>query len=173
MSVCKARDVAHVRFVAPDLDKMQAFLEDFGMQCRHKTADALYMRGAGADQFIHVTERGDTAAFKGVAFNVASHDDLLALSKAENVPITDVDDPGGGKRVRLNDLDGVQVDAVWGMEAAAPLPIEDRPDLGFNFAREHTRKGRLQRVGGVSPCKVLRLGHCVMNVTDFRKSEEW
>jgi len=41
----KIQDVAYVRFSAPDLDAMEAFLIDFGMVRAVRTTDTLYMRG--------------------------------------------------------------------------------------------------------------------------------
>ena len=43
----KATDIAYVRFQAPDLDKMEAYLLNFGMVRSARTDTALYMRGAG------------------------------------------------------------------------------------------------------------------------------
>jgi hypothetical protein len=37
----KIRDIAYVRFSAPDLDEMEAFLNDFGMVRAERTTDAL------------------------------------------------------------------------------------------------------------------------------------
>jgi hypothetical protein len=33
MSTIRIEDIAHVRYAAPDLSKMRAFLEDFGLDC--------------------------------------------------------------------------------------------------------------------------------------------
>ena len=35
------QDIAYVRYGAPDLDLMQAFLEDFGLHVASRTGDAL------------------------------------------------------------------------------------------------------------------------------------
>ncbi|MFX6326633.1 2,4,5-trihydroxytoluene oxygenase, partial [Acinetobacter baumannii] len=60
MAVLKAEDIAHVRFRAPDLSAMQAFLEDFGLGVfRH--GDRLYGRGGDGRPFAHVTEPGEAA----------------------------------------------------------------------------------------------------------------
>ncbi len=37
--------------------------------------------------------------------------------------IEDIDEPGGGKRVRLTDPDGYQVEVVYGMEMLAPIAV--------------------------------------------------
>jgi hypothetical protein len=41
----KIQDIAYVRFSAPDLDEMEAFLTEFGMVCVQRSWDALYVRG--------------------------------------------------------------------------------------------------------------------------------
>lgn len=51
-----------------------------------------------------------------------------------------------------------------------PLPSRELP--AFNDASEKPRRNELLRVGG-GPSQVLRIGHCVLNVTDFRVSEAW
>ena len=71
----KVDDIAFVRFTAPDLDKMEAFLADFGLARAHRDATTLYMRGQGADPFLHVTHKGEPG-FAGVAFKARSLDDL-------------------------------------------------------------------------------------------------
>jgi len=67
----KIQDVAYVRFSAPDLDQMEAFLTEFGMLRAERTRDALYMRGLDGDPFLHVTHRGEPR-FLVVGFEAAS-----------------------------------------------------------------------------------------------------
>ena len=38
-------------------------------------------------------------------------------------PIEDIDEPGGGKRVRLTDPDGFQVEVIYGMEQLPKIPL--------------------------------------------------
>ena len=59
MSTIKIEDVAYVRFRAPDLGEMRAFLEDFGMVATEATATRLVVRGAGPSPVAHVTELGE------------------------------------------------------------------------------------------------------------------
>jgi hypothetical protein len=47
MAATKAFDVAYIRFSAPDLDKMEDFMLNFGMERSYRTPDRLYMRGTG------------------------------------------------------------------------------------------------------------------------------
>ena len=65
MSNLKIEDLAYVRFRAPDLAEMRAFLEDFGLFVVETTEDRLVMRGASSSPVVHVTERG-AAGFSSI-----------------------------------------------------------------------------------------------------------
>lgn len=168
MSMTRAEDIAHVRFAAPDLGAMRAFLEDFGLSCFEENG-RLYGRGADGAPFAHVTEAGD-AGFKGVAFRVASLADLQALAAADGVAVEPAGTPGGGHVVRLTDPDGHAIEAVTGQTWGDPaIPESEAP---FNSAAARRRLRTPVRVAQ-SPSHVRRLGHLVLNVTNFRRSEAW
>jgi catechol 2,3-dioxygenase-like lactoylglutathione lyase family enzyme len=165
----KVDDIAFVRFTAPDLDKMEAFLTDFGLARAHRDATTLYMRGQGGDPYVHVTHLGEPG-FKGVAFRARSQDDLVALAKSEDAKVEALDGPGGGKVVRLKDPDGFNVEVVASRETLSPTAVPPAPPL--NDARTQPRRNapKLVRQGA---SHIKRLGHCVLNVTNFRASEAW
>jgi len=165
----RVTDIAYVRFRAPDLDQMETFLGEFGMARARRSDDRLYMRGTDARPFVHVTEKGD-AGFVGIGFQAESLDDLARLAAEEKAPIEDHDAPGGGKVLRLRDPDGFLVEIVAGETPSPRLPVVRHPVLNEGEARR--RVGAPQRLEG-GPSQVKRLGHCVINVTDFRKSEAW
>src|ERR1700758_2690690 len=122
MSVIKAFDLAYGRIRSPDLDKQEEFLTDFGMVRADRTRTALYMRGTDAPHHIHVTELGEPR-YVGIALHAASVEDLDRLSRVEGAScVEDIDEPGGGKRVRLTDPDGYQVEVIHGMSMLAPIP---------------------------------------------------
>src|SRR5437660_10562019 len=112
MALIKATDMAYGRLRAPDLDIMEEFLTRFGMTRSDRTPTALYMRGTDPAHHIHVTEKGDPK-FVGFAYYAASEDDLKRLTKAPGAsPVESIDEPGGGKRVRLREPHGYQIAAV-------------------------------------------------------------
>ncbi|QUD90218.1 VOC family protein [Phenylobacterium montanum] len=172
MSITKAIDVAFVRFRAPDLNLMRRFLLDFGM------ADAkpgmpeggpIYMRGAQAGPFIHATEQGDPG-FAGYGIWVKDRADLDRLAAHDRVPVEALESPGGGFRVRLTDPDGFTVDVVAGQQMAPIIsPTANGP---WNQNGEYPRIGEVRRLER-GPAHVLRLGHVVLAVKDFRRSEAW
>jgi catechol 2,3-dioxygenase-like lactoylglutathione lyase family enzyme len=166
----KVQDIAYVRFAAPDLEAMQLFAADFGLVLTARENDTLYHRGSDPSPYLHVTELGD-AGFRGVAFEAASEDDLIAASKLEGAsPVEKIEAPGGGQRVRFTDPDGYQVEVVHGRDPleALPVPISN----GVNRGSERQRVGSVHRPPA-GPSSVKRLGHAVVRVADFRRSEEW
>ncbi|HUB96326.1 MAG TPA: hypothetical protein VL993_10430, partial [Stellaceae bacterium] len=123
MPVTKVWDIAYARLRSPDLDIQEKFLLDFGMVRVARTPNALYMRGTDPFHHIHVTEKGDPA-FIGMAWHAKSEDDLKALTKAPGASgIENIDEPGGGKRVRIKEPNGYTIEVVWGMESVLPIQV--------------------------------------------------
>ena len=70
----KVVEIAFARLQAPDLDKMEEFLTEFGMFKSARTDTALYMRGTDPSHHLHVTHKGEPG-FISFAYRVASADD--------------------------------------------------------------------------------------------------
>jgi len=169
MSLIRIEDISYVRFRAPDLTEMQAFLEQFGLEVAMADETRLFMRGQGGAPFLHATERGD-AGFAAIGFRAASLDDLRTLATAEGVAIEPLDAPGGGSVVRLRDPDGHQVEVVAGQTWTEPASVEPRQP--WNSVETRARLRTVKRTGQ-GPANVIRLGHAVLGVSDFRASEAW
>jgi catechol 2,3-dioxygenase-like lactoylglutathione lyase family enzyme len=166
----KVKDIAYARFAAPDLDAMERFVTDFGLAVTARRDDVLYARGTDPSPYLHVTERGD-AGFRGVAFEAASADDLLAAAKLEGASAVEkIEAPGGGQRVRFTDPDGYEIEVVHGRELLPPLAVRSAAPL--NRGSDRQRYGALQRVQAGPAC-VKRVGHAGLRVRDFRRSEAW
>lgn len=167
--IAKAVDVESVRFSAPDLSRMQAFLEDFGMSAAQDAGDGvLRMRGTGPAAFLHETVEGEPG-FVSLAMTVRGMDDLKALASLEGSKVEPASGPGGGYRVRMSDPDGFLVDAVAARLPAPPLPKES----GFwNVSDRRERIGAPKRIAS-QPAHVARLGHVVLGVSDMTKTWEW
>jgi catechol 2,3-dioxygenase-like lactoylglutathione lyase family enzyme len=171
MALIKVKDMAYGRLRAPDLDLMEEFLTRFGMTRAARTPTALYMRGTDPAHYIHVTEKGDPK-FVGFAYYAESEDDLKRLATAPGASaIETLDEPGGGKRVRLTDPNGYQVEVLHGI--ATVEPIAPRPRQKLNSGEEP-----LQRVGELmrlpkGPSQVKRIGHGVLNTPKFRETVAW
>ncbi|ACT60263.1 VOC family protein [Hirschia baltica] len=169
MSIIKVEDIAYVRFSAPDLSEMGSYLQDFGMKLVPHESGNLYARGVGAQPFLHATSEGP-ASFEGVGFRVSDVSELEILSKAEGVAVTALDAPGGGFVVSLVDPDGHVIEVVAGQELSAVAAVSE-PVLR-NDAIVKRRLRTPVRLEG-SPANVVRLGHIVLEVKDFRVSEAW
>lgn len=168
MPVMKAIDVAYVRFSAPDIGVMRDFLSEFGMSETPGSDGALYMRGNGVDPFVHVTEPGEPA-FLAFGIQAASLDDLRRLAEHDGKTVEPLAAPGGGFVVRLVDPDGHGVEVVAGQTPAEPGPTPPAVirNEGGGAARAETRRIRQ------GPSHVMRLGHVVLGVSNFRASEAW
>lgn len=163
-------DISHIRLRAPDLDEMEAFLADFGMQRALRTDTRLYMHGTGPDPYLHVTELGDPE-FVGFGLIAPSHEDLEVLSKMEGASgIEEMEGPGGGQRVVMQDPDGFEVEIVHGVEQREAQPIEGR--FPMNSGAAYRRRGEFVRFEK-SPSHVKRLGHVVIFVSKFETSRDW
>lgn len=167
--IIRVTDIAFPRFQAPDLDRMEAFLVDFGMQRAARTADALYMRGTDPQHHVHVTHLGEPA-FLGFAFLASSAADLRALAAAVGGAVEPLDEPGGGEVVRLTDPDGRRIDVVHGIATAAPLPVRAHPPL--NTGCERVRRGTRQHVAA-GPSQVKRCGHSAIKTADLGRLWQW
>ena len=168
MSVIRIEDIAHVRFSAPDFAQMRAFLEDFGLHV-FEAQGCLYGKAGDGRPFVHVTEPGE-ARFLAVGLRAESEGDLKLLAAHEGVKVEDLDEPGGGQIVRLTDPDGYLVEVVAGQSKSPPegLPAP----AAWNTADAKRRLRRPVRLDS-RPAQVRRIGHAVLKVTDFRRSEQW
>lgn len=170
MPVTKVIDLAYVRLQSPSLDEAEEFMTNFGTVRSERTKNALYMRGTDPYHHLHVTEQGP-AKFLGIAFFVENEDDLARATKAPGASgIENIDEPGGGKRVRLKDLDGHNIELICGMQLLAPLPIH-RNVLNTGDAKLR-RAGELMRLPrGAS--QVKRTAHAVILTKDAKKKTQW
>src|SRR5262245_19665498 len=101
MTGIRIEDIESVRFSAPDLLQMHAFLLEFGLADTQAGKDGvLHMRGTGDAPFLHETVEGPPA-FLSIALRAASLSDLEALAQAEQKPVEPLDAPGGGSVVQL------------------------------------------------------------------------
>src|SRR5262245_10623527 len=157
MPLIKVTDMAWGRLRAPDLDRMEEFLTRFGMTRAARTPTALYMRGSDPTHHIHVTEKGDPK-FLGFAYYAANEDDLASIAKASGASgIESIDEPGGGKRVRLTEPNGYQVEVVHGIATVPALRLKPRQKLNTGEA-PLARPGELMRLPR-GPAHVKRIGH--------------
>lgn len=169
MSTLKIEDIAHVRFSAPDLDTMRNFLVEFGLIPVETGNGVLYARGAGTRAFVHATSVGEPG-FRALGLRASSVGDLEKLARAENATVEPLTSPGGGFVVRLTDPDGYCVEVIAGQKPVAPLALPQ--ESSSNIAERKSRLRTSVRLAA-GPAHVVRLGHAVLEVKDFRASEAW
>jgi len=159
------RDIAFVRYQATNLEKMETFLQDFGLHQIAKTDKALYMRTVGPVHHAHITELGEENKTMGFGLLAQSAEDLATLAGDLGLAVEDNPEPGGGQRVRFTDPAGNLVDVIHGQQA---LPVlEHRAPLAMNPAQGRARFGKTVRLKP-GPSAVMRLGHIALLVSDFR-----
>ena len=171
MALIKVSDLAYGRLRAPDLDIQEEFLTHFGMVRADRTKNALYMRGTDPTHHIHVTEKGDTASFVGLAYYAASEGDLERVAASPGASgVEDIDEPGGGKRVRLKEPNGYQIEVVYGIQQLKPISVNRDP---MNTGSEPLRRaGKLMRLPK-EPTPIKRIGHGVMGSPKVKETVQW
>src|SRR5206468_8571027 len=85
-------------------------------------------------------------------------------------PIEEIDEPGGGKRVRLPEPNGYQIEIVHGI-ATLP-PIETRRQKLNTGEQPLQRAGELMRLPK-GPSHVKRIGHGVLMTPRFVETVAW
>ncbi len=170
MPFVKVTDLAYGRLQSPSLDEAEEFLTHFGMVRSERTPSALYMRGTDPAHHLHVTHIGPSK-FIGLAFYVESESDLKKLAKAPGASgIENLDEPGGGKRVRIADPHGYDIEVIHGQRAPAALAVRKHV---VNWGDDKLRRaGRLMRLDR-GPSQVKRIAHAVLMTQGAKEKIKW
>ena len=170
MPLIKVSDLAYCRLKSPSLDVAEEFLTTFGLVRVARTNDTLYMRGTDPAHHLHITHLGPPK-FVGLAFYAEKEDDLKKLSKAPGASgVENIDEPGGGKRVRIADLDGYPIEVIYGVTELKPLPIRSNV---LNWGDEKLRRaGDLMRLDA-GPSQVKRIAHAVIMTQNIAAKLNW
>jgi hypothetical protein len=169
--IVKACDIAYILFNKIDLQLQKEFLVDFGFQVAEETPDALYMRGTGALPYFYAAYKdAKRNGFVGAGYSVNLEEELQHVSEICAQPISAIDGPGGGQRVRLEDPDGFIVDLVWGRKLVNELPQRQVPAVNTPAEKARVNAGIRTKT---APSPVHRLGHYVMSVSNFEESMQW
>jgi catechol 2,3-dioxygenase-like lactoylglutathione lyase family enzyme len=165
-------DIAYVRVAVDDLQAQERFLLDFGMHRVERTDHALYMRGAGTQPVIHISEPHTDDFRPGVGFIAASLAELERFSAAAGAPVQENTEPGGGAIVRLIDPSGYRVEVLHRPPVQA-LPVRTVKSTNYGSARagyaRFNEPARFQH----GPSHVLRLGHAALIANNCDESFRW
>jgi hypothetical protein len=168
----KILDIAYPRLRSPDLDAMEVFLTEFGMVRAARTETALYMRGTGTAHHLHITEQGEPG-FVSLAYLARSEADLVHIANHPDAVtgVEDINEPGGGRRVRLKEPNnGFIIEIVHGIEAVPELPVRYRHP---NWSPEVMETiGNLERLC-FGPAHVRRLSHGVVCTPHLIPTLHW
>lgn len=170
MTGVKVKAIAYVRLTAPDLDRMEDFLVQFGLTRAARTDDRLYMKAANG-QRVHITELGEPA-FRGFAFEVANFDDLETLAALPGATAVEPRaEPGGGWRVVLREPNGYAMEAVHGVEE--DIISVSQPRQPMNTASEPLRRAGVLMRPEPGPASVVRIAHCVLATPKVDETVRW
>jgi catechol 2,3-dioxygenase-like lactoylglutathione lyase family enzyme len=170
--VINIEDIAYVRVAVPDLEAQERFLTDFGMYKVVRTETALYMRGAGPQPVVHISELQTPGFAPGLGVVASSLEDLEATARAEGASVVENEEPGGGRVVRLIDPHGYRVDLLHRATVdALPMRSPMRPNVGFDRTHFQRLNGKIRIAAG--PSTVMRMGHLVMKVPDVNVAADW
>lgn len=168
--VIKVEDLAWLEFEKPDLDAAERFAHDFGFVTAARTTDSLYLRGALAGTHCVVIRQGAKSRFVGPTFRATDAADVHKLATSTNSSVTALHGPGGGVGVDLVDPSGVALRVIADVEELPELAVQ--PKLVFNTDGELNRVNATQRPPR-EPARVERLGHVVLESTNFNKALDW
>src|SRR5262249_39606421 len=101
----------------------------------------------------------------------ASLDDLKKVATAPGASgVEDIDEPGGGKRVRLKEPNGYQIEVVYGIKGLPPIAVKRQP---LNLGSERLERARAEMRIHVGPSRVKRIGHAVMASPKVVETAGW
>lgn len=171
--LCKATSLAFLMFEKRDLHKAKTFWTDFGLNAISHSPDKLVMRAAGTAPAVLVAKQAPRSRYVGAAFVVPEDTDFARLQRESGAtPIPASEIPGGGEGVCLQDPDGHALWLIrrWGTIAA--LPMRPVTTGSVNGIYNTPRVNATVRTP-IEPAQIARLGHVVMQSTDFNTMANW
>jgi hypothetical protein len=170
--IIKADALAYVIFERRDVPEMTRFLRDFGfLPVEGAWGGSHYFRGHGSSPYLVAIQESDRDYFKGIGLTARSAKDLEHFAVAVGVASVQAEGPGGGRRVRLADPGGLQVDLVHGVTKVPELPTRDRlPPVNIPSRRQRVNEGVRT---ALEPSPIFRIGHVVLERLDFMEAAQW
>lgn len=169
----RATSLAFLRWEKRRLEPTERFWRDFGFQVVSCTGQYLWARGACTSPCIAWVDKGSRDRFLGPAFVMSDDTSLDRLVQEEGATWLQPEAiPGGGRGVALNDPSGRSVWLLQGQSAVSALPQRAPVTMDANDGLQTRRVNRMVRTP-IAPAQVLRLGHFVLQTTDFDTMAQW
>lgn len=169
--IIRADAMGFVRFTRRDPDRMESFLQDFGLTRVDAPGKTRFYRGAGTQAFLVEVTPSDHDGMVGFGVKVDSEAQLDTLAGATGLVVEEMTAPGGGRRIRLIDPDGLHVDVVYGAaDVQTSGAARAVPDVNTPWT-----KGRVNATvrTPLQPSPIFKLGHIVLQRPDFDRAIQW
>jgi hypothetical protein len=169
--IVRADAMLNIEFERRDLQQMCRFAQDFGLIPVNATGETRYFRGHGRAPYLVALRASDRDAFCGFSLAAGAAVDLDELAKATGSTIEPLHGPGGGRAVHLSDPDGLRVSLVHGFEPLEPLT----GPIASSLVNTPDHKPRINATvrTPLEPSPLFKLGHVVLQRTDFRHTAQW
>lgn len=169
----KATQLAFLRFEKTDLDEAQRFWEDFGLITVSRTPDELVMRGTGSAPAVLWARKAQKSRYVGAAFVVPPDTDFERLQRDSGARALGAHVvPGGARGVGLLDPDGHEVWLITDWAQVDRMPQRAATHDHINSLAQSPRVNATVRTD-IEPASVGRLGHVVLQTTDFHAMADW
>ncbi|SPO04333.1 related to 2,3-dihydroxybiphenyl-1,2-dioxygenase [Cephalotrichum gorgonifer] len=176
------RRLSYVIYEHPDLSNFLKFCDDFGFEpVGYSDNDGShFLRGYGPDPYLYIAQQapeGQGKRFCGAGFTARTEGDFERACNLEGAQLKDISHrPGGGKMVSVPDVNGYEIQIVYGQEERV-VPekglssvFDGRPNV--NGAITKVRKGIFNRMGN-GPAKIHKLGHFGYMTDNYTATCAW
>ncbi len=173
--VVRVRDIAYLIFDRPDPESAEAFFTDFGLHVVQREGGNIYMRASGPEHHCIMLRKNRRSGFGGVGFHVPDASDLDRLAALPDASaVEEIREPGGGRRVRLLNPDGLRVDAIHGRETVPEIQTRSRFEMNtIGPAPDHLRRANQTVRVETGPAQPYRLGHTVQSARNVDRTIRW
>lgn len=164
--------LSYVIYEHPDAKRFLTFADDFGFELAEtptKDNSDFFLRGYGVDPYLYIGRQapaGQGKRFIGAGFRARTSAAFDKAAKLDGAQVTDLSQsrPGGGKIVTLKDVNGFDMEIVFGQEER-PVPVKGVSNVtdgnpNSNGAVGKDRLGKSIHIPAVMGCPSHRYSPC-------------
>ena len=113
--------LAYVIYEHPELDQFLKFASDFGFELAGRSNDGeIFLRGYGPDPYAYIARQSPAdkgKSFCGSGFTALTEMDFKRACGLDGAQVRDISQwPGGGRMVSVVDVNGYEMQIVYGQE---------------------------------------------------------